>query len=65
MRESRGEDATLVIRCWEEKGHPEPFRARVTYSCAKDLETNQYAANAEQVLTIVREWLAACADHER
>lgn len=60
MRDSRSTDATLVIRYWEEPGRPDPFRARVSYSHGPgEAPAYQYAANAEQVLSIVRVWLAS------
>lgn len=52
---------TLVIRTWHE--HPAQlsgFRARITYASASGTEhTTVYAADPDQVLGVVKQWLLA------
>lgn len=52
---------TLVIRTWHDHHAQLPgFRARITYSSALDNEyTTVSAANPDQVLRIVKQWLLA------
>lgn len=50
---------TLVIRTWTEPGHPQGFRARITYG--RTPETNQshvVVADHADVLRVVAKWLA-------
>lgn len=50
---------SLVIRTWLERSELSPrFRARITYGPVADAElTTLSAADPEQVLSIVRQWL--------
>ena len=52
---------TLVIRTWHE--HPAQlsgFRVRITYGSASGTEhTTVYAADPDQVLNVVKQWLLA------
>lgn len=51
---------TLVIRTWYEPDQVSGFRARVMYGRGHEGEANKTAsANPDEVLSIVREWLAA------
>lgn len=51
---------TLVIRTWYEPNQLSGFRARLMYGRGPDDETNKTAsADPDEVLSIVREWLAA------
>lgn len=51
--------ATLVLRTWHEYNPPLlGFRARITYGPASGHEhTVVYAADSDQVLGVVRQWL--------
>jgi hypothetical protein len=50
---------TLVIRAWHEHDAQLPgFRARITYDPASgDEHTTVYAADSDQVLAVVKQWL--------
>jgi uncharacterized protein YaeQ len=59
-------EATMVIRYWAEPGHPEAFRARITFDRGSQAEpTVTYAGNAEQVVSVVRGWLDALSDRPK
>lgn len=50
----------LIIRTWHEPGHPQGFRARITYRRATG--SGQYTvatADPAEVLKVVKRWLAA------
>jgi hypothetical protein len=62
---SAGEGAVLVITVWREPGHPKSARARITYEDGVTGEgTTTAAANLEQALAIVTEWLARFGDED-
>ena len=50
---------TLVIRAWHEQDAKLPgLRARITYGPASgDEHTTVYAADSDQVLAVVKQWL--------
>jgi hypothetical protein len=49
----------LVIRTWHESGHPQGFRARVTYGQAPGSpESTVATADPAEVLSVVKRWLA-------
>ncbi|MFD4422236.1 hypothetical protein ACFWN7_12145 [Agromyces sp. NPDC058484] len=52
--------ATMVIRVWDEPAQGDAFRARLTYGAVGAMEESIVTADAEEVLELVRAWLAAC-----
>lgn len=55
-------EASLVIRVWVEPDNPKPFRARITTDRAGGKSGIRYAADREEVIAVVRQWLAALPD---
>lgn len=52
----------LVIRTWHEPGHPQAFRARITYGQTSGSDQTTLAtADPAEVLKVVRRWLATQA----
>ena len=50
----------LIIRTWHEPGHPQGFRARITYSQKSGSRQDTVAtADPAEVLKVVKRWLAA------
>lgn len=54
-----GSGGTLVIRTWREPDGEHGFRARVTYSEGAGEHGSLSAADREEVLRAVRQWLSA------
>lgn len=51
---------TLVIRTWNEPDQEPGFRARITFSQAPGVEPSSVgSADPDEVLSIVRRWLAS------
>jgi hypothetical protein len=51
---------TIIIRTWIESHHPQGFRARIISSLSMTAEEHTVAtAGPNEVLEIVREWMAA------
>lgn len=50
----------MVIRTWHEPGHPQGFRARITFGQTPS-STQRTVATADpaEVLSVVKRWLAA------
>ena len=50
----------MVIRTWHEPGHPQEFRARITYGQTPSSSQRTVAtADPAEVLSVVKRWLAA------
>lgn len=50
----------LIIRTWNEPGHPQGFRARITYGRTPGGDQSTVAtADPAEVLGVVKRWLAA------
>ncbi len=50
----------LIIRTWHEPGHPQGFRARITYGqTAGGHQDTVSTADPAEVLKVVKRWLAA------
>lgn len=50
---------TMVIRRWQEAGHPRGFRARITYGQTPGIARGTVStADPNEVLRVVQEWLA-------
>lgn len=50
---------TLVISRWHQPGHPQGFRARITFGQASGSGPSTVAsADPDEVLRMVQEWLA-------
>lgn len=60
------ESGTMIIRTWSEPGHPQGFRARITYGQTHALDVNTVStADPDEVLRVVHEWLAAQPGNNR
>lgn len=49
---------TMIISRWDEPGHPQGFRARITYGKTPGIGPNTVStADPAEVLRVVQEWL--------
>ncbi|AXJ10928.1 hypothetical protein [Arthrobacter sp. PM3] len=55
--------ATLVIRVWRERDHPDAFRSRIIEGSSDgDESTTTYARSREEVVAAVNRWLGNLPD---
>jgi hypothetical protein len=49
----------LVIRTWSEPGHPQGFRARITYGDSSSTHHMVATSDPAEVLEVVKSWIAS------